>query len=351
MTRPPLRTAVIGTGWWSTHAHLPALRSDPRSEIVAVCDRDLERARIAADAFGVSRIVADAADLVSDVDAVVIATPQGSHYAAARTFLDAGVDTLVEKPLTVDPVEAWDLVRRARASGARFHVGHTFPYHPAVQASRAGVRAGEIGAPVLATGVFSTAVAGLYLGDTEFAREHTGALLAATASTYADPVSGGHLYSQLSHAVALLLYILDEPAERVAAMENRRESPTDVADGITLRMRSGLVVSVAGAGTVHHHDVRTEEYRIFGDGGRLSLDTVTGRLSLATPGEAETITEFGSADLSRRPVERLLSAALGEVEVLVDGVLGARTVDVLEAARRSARTGGATVEIVPEEER
>src|SRR5690606_35236633 len=121
----------------------------------------------------------NAAELPSlGVEAAVVATPQGAHHEVSARLLDAGIDVLVEKPLTVDPDDAWDLVRRATSSGASLHVGHTYPYHPAVIAAREAIRGGSLGDLALATALFSTAVAGLYRGDTEFARAHTGAPVA-----------------------------------------------------------------------------------------------------------------------------------------------------------------------------
>jgi len=345
--RGPVRTAVVGTGWWSTHAHLPVLSRDRRSRLVAVYDRDPERARIAAEAFRVPRVVEDVSELVGQVDAVIVATPQSAHAEPAGILLDAGIDVLVEKPLTIEPHDAWDLVRRAERAGARLHVGHTFPYHPGVLEARRAVRSGELGGLALATGLFSTAVAGLYRGETDFAREHTGALLSAIPSTYADPVSGGHLYSQLSHPIALLLFVLDERVTTVSAMAKSLGSGTDIADSLVMSTESGLVISLAGAGTVDHHDRRSEEYRLFGDGGRLLLDTAAGSFELSLRGGELRRTTAGDVDLSPMPAERLLAAATGEAEVLVDGVLGAHTVEVLAAARRSAKSGGQPIVIDP----
>lgn len=343
MSGAKIRTAVIGTGWWSTFAHLPALAADENCDLVAICDRDPERARLAADAFQVPRVVPDVEDVLGDVDAVVVATPQSQHFGVAGALLDAGVDTLVEKPLTINPGDAWSLVDKARLSGARLHVGHTFPYHPAVAEVRRLVRSGALGDAMLASGLFSTAVGPLYRGDTEFSREHTGALLPALSTTYADPVSGGHLYSQLSHAVALLLFVLDEPIASVSALVRRLAEGADVADGLVMATESGLVVTLAGAGTIDHHDRRSEEYRFFGNAGRILLDTVTGRVDVAPAGGYPHSMDFGNVDLSRRPAQQLVAAAAGEAEIIVSGSLGARTVDVLAAARRSAEDGGRPV--------
>lgn len=339
----PVRTAVVGAGWWSTYAHLPALRADPRSDLVAVCDHDPTRAETAARAFEVAHVVTDVSELIGEVDAAVVATPQGAHHAPAAILLDHGIDTLVEKPLAVTAAEAWDLVHRAERSGARLHVGNTFPYHPAVKRAQSFLSAGRIGEPLLSTGLFSTAVAALYRGDPEPARAHTGALTAPAASTYADPDYGGHLYSQLSHAVALLLFVLGEPITQVSAQETRAGRAVDVADSLTMTTRQGTVVSVAGSGSVHQHDERVEEYRFFGEDATLLVDTVTGAVELREAA-GRSFRSYGDVDLAPLPARQLVTAFLGG-EVVAPGRLGAAVAGVLEATRASARRGGAPMKI------
>ncbi|WP_022872969.1 Gfo/Idh/MocA family protein [Nesterenkonia alba] len=348
MSREPVRVGVVGAGWWTTKTHLPVLTTHPDAEVVALCDLDAERASAAAEAFGVPEVFSDVHQLTELVDAAVVATPQGAHHQPAAVLLDAGIDTLVEKPLTVDPAEAWDLVARAESSGARLHVGNTFPYQPAVQRAREILTSGRLGGRVLATGLFSTAVSHLYYGNTEPARTNTGALAAPMPATYADPDSGGHLYTQLSHAVAVLLFILDEPVVRVCALEHRGGAEVDIADGLTMTTASGMVLTLAGAGTVPANDQRVEEYRFFGESGTLLLDTVASTVELrhgSREGSGACEQErFAATDIAVSPPQQLIASAQG-AEVIAPGRLGARVVEVLAAARQSARTNGQPIEI------
>src|SRR5690606_479112 len=176
--------------------------------------------------------------------------------------------------------------------------------------------------------------------DTEFARAHTDAPVAPLPTTYADPRSGGHLYSQLSHAVAVLLSVTGQRPVAVSAMANRLETGVDRADALAVRFESGLTATIAGAGTVHDHDLRTEEYRIFGTDGHIALDTAAETLLTASSRGASPAVMLPGGDLSLLPAGRLIDTRLGLAPVQVDGALGALTVDVLAAARRSADAGG-----------
>src|SRR5690606_38438513 len=161
----------------------------------------------------------------------------------------------------------------------------------------------------------------------------------------ADPRSGGHLYSQLSHAVAVLLYVTEERPVAVSAMANRLDSGIDCADVLAVRFESGMTASIAGTGTVHDHGERTEDYRVFASSGRLLLDTAGETLSTAIAGSPTGERTLSAGDLSPLPARRLVDTRLGLQPVHVSGSLGAQTVEVLAAARRSADKGGAVVRI------
>jgi predicted dehydrogenase len=79
------------------------------------------------------------------VDAVMITTLNHVHYDAARSFLEAGIDVLCDKPLTNELSEAIDLVRLTRETGLVFGVGYAMASFPMVRQARAMVREGAIG--------------------------------------------------------------------------------------------------------------------------------------------------------------------------------------------------------------
>lgn len=79
------------------------------------------------------------------IDAVMITTPNHVHYDAARTFLEAGIDVLCDKPLTNEYSEAADLVRLTRESGCVFGVCYVMASFPMVRQAREMVKDGLIG--------------------------------------------------------------------------------------------------------------------------------------------------------------------------------------------------------------
>jgi predicted dehydrogenase len=141
------RLALIGAGAWGQNLLRLALA---RGVLAAVVDPD-ERAldRVARVDSRIPRFPSFGALALARIslDAVLIASPARTHGALAAAALDARLDLLVEKPLTVLGPEAAALARRAQQEGRVAMVGHLLRYHPAIERLLAEVRQGTIGAP------------------------------------------------------------------------------------------------------------------------------------------------------------------------------------------------------------
>lgn len=67
------------------------------------------------------------------IEAVVIATPIGTHFDVTTKALKAGKHVFVEKPITSNPAQAKKLVALAKKNQLTLFVGHIFLYHPIFQ--------------------------------------------------------------------------------------------------------------------------------------------------------------------------------------------------------------------------
>jgi len=121
----PLRLGLIGAGLITEGAHLPAALASPRVRLTAIVDPVAERAEQLAESAGIeARIASDYASVLDDVDAVVIATPNHTHLEIAIACLEAGVSTLIEKPLARSVTEGEAIVRAEQASRGVVAVGY-----------------------------------------------------------------------------------------------------------------------------------------------------------------------------------------------------------------------------------
>ncbi len=153
-----LRLGMVGggEGAFIGGVHRMAARLDDRWELVAGSfSRDAERGARSAAALHVApdRAYADWREMAraeaarpDGIDAVAIVTPNASHHAIARAFLDAGIHVICDKPLTTTLDDARDLVRAVAASGRVFALTHNYTGYPMVRHARAMVAAGEMGA-------------------------------------------------------------------------------------------------------------------------------------------------------------------------------------------------------------
>jgi predicted dehydrogenase len=140
-----LRVGVVGYGYWGPNL-VRNLAACAATQPVAICDRDPRRLAKARQTFPSIHTSAELDDAVlSDLDAVLIATPASSHYALAVRALDAGKHVLIEKPLTRTVEEGLDLVERAQRAELTLMVDHTFVYSPAVRRIKQIIDAGDLG--------------------------------------------------------------------------------------------------------------------------------------------------------------------------------------------------------------
>ncbi|NOY52859.1 MAG: Gfo/Idh/MocA family oxidoreductase [Deltaproteobacteria bacterium] len=128
---PPLRVGVIGVGYLGQH-HARIYSEMDGVELVGIADTDRERMKEITDRFSVPAHD-DYRTLVPKIDAVNIVSPTVTHHKIARECLEAGLDVFVEKPITVTPDEASDLVRLAEAKKKILQVGHIERFNGAVR--------------------------------------------------------------------------------------------------------------------------------------------------------------------------------------------------------------------------
>jgi predicted dehydrogenase len=115
-------------------AHLFALHG---STLGAVCDIDETRAHKSGGDFGVPAFTDAQALFDAGVcDAVVVATPPGTHGALVRAALDAGMDVYCEKPIAPTSDEGHALATLARDRDRVLQVGFQFRYHLGYAAMR-----------------------------------------------------------------------------------------------------------------------------------------------------------------------------------------------------------------------
>jgi predicted dehydrogenase len=135
--------AVVGCGYWGKNL----VRDFSRLGVLRViCDASQSILADLGAQFNVETVCDFAQVLaMSDVKAVVIATPAPTHANLVIQALNAGKDVFVEKPLALTLEDALRIETTARKSNQILMVGHLLEYHPALIKLRSLVAAGKIG--------------------------------------------------------------------------------------------------------------------------------------------------------------------------------------------------------------
>jgi len=140
-----LRTAVIGGGTVSEN-HLSGLAQNPKTDLVAICDLNEETARAKASSYGIKAYF-DVGELLESerLDWVHVCTPPQTHLGVATEVLEAGVPTLVEKPVTETIEQFEELAAVADRENVPFSVVHNHKFGLVMRSVLDAIESGELG--------------------------------------------------------------------------------------------------------------------------------------------------------------------------------------------------------------
>lgn len=134
-----INVAVIGVGAFGrNHARVyQQLQQTGSVRLVGVVDPDTARADAIAREFGCKAFGSIDQMLTThgEVQAASVAVPTVLHLEVARSLMHAGIDVLIEKPLTATLSEADELIRLASEHKRVAQVGHLERFNPAVRAT------------------------------------------------------------------------------------------------------------------------------------------------------------------------------------------------------------------------
>jgi predicted dehydrogenase len=295
----PLRTAVVGSGYLGRfHAQKYAALADAR--LVGVVDSSAAAREAVARETG-TQAFADHRELLGLVDAVSIVTPTPTHFAIARDFLAAGVDVLVEKPITVTQAEGAELVALAARTGRILQVGHLERFNAAVLAAEP------------------------YLASPRF-------IECQRLAPFKERGTDVNVVLDLMiHDIDIVQSIVDSPVESVDAIGTPVFSgAVDIANA-RLRFANGCVANV----TASRVSMKTErKLRVFRDDAYLSIDlqqkilTVIRRRDGATAPGALPVSideqSFPQTDALLAEIEAFLACVRTRNPPLVGGAAGLR---------------------------
>jgi len=147
MAKKTVSVGLVNTSWWSELMYLPALNNHPQAVVTAVCGRHPERTRAFAEKWNIPHYFTDFAEMAASglVEAVVIATPNKSHYPLTMQALEAGLHVFCEKPLALNVAQAAEMTQKAQETGLKCAAGFTYRFMPTARYLKRLLDEGYIG--------------------------------------------------------------------------------------------------------------------------------------------------------------------------------------------------------------
>lgn len=261
-----VRIGVIGIGHFG-RCHARQYAANPAADLVGVVDIDDEAVRETAANLGCSAFSSHRS-IIGRIDAASVAVPTPHHFAVAKELLEAGIDVLVEKPMTHDVASAIELAEIAERTRRILQVGHIERYSASFRSLR-----GLVGRPLF---IESNRIAPF--------RER---------GTDVDVV-----FDLMIHDIDIILGLVQSPVTAVHAVGTPVFSGKVDLASARLEFDSGCVATVT-ASRVSHKTHRS--LRIFQEGGYLVCDF--GERRVFTYEAHGAAAPFGPGAIASRQIE------------------------------------------------
>lgn len=339
-----LKIGVLGAGFWAVENHIPVLQSFKGVEVVGICRLGKDEIRHICDRFKIPIGTEDYREIlaVPGLDAVVVSSPHQHHFEQSMAALEKNVSVVCEKPMALHAKDARSLESLAAQSRAHFLIPLGWNYTDFAHEARTLLQDGAIGEVIHVQCHMASALQDLFSGQGAwFAVDH---VIKPDMSTWSNPATGGGFgYGQLTHALGLLFYITEFSPLQVFAMTGLSPTGADLSATISCRFDNDATGMIGGAATMPPDSTYQVDIRIFGKRGMMMLDLERPRLEIrrhdghhikismtAKPGEYSCV----------EPLRTFVRLLRGEdVENCSPASIGRRTVEMLDAAFRSARSG------------
>ncbi len=336
-----ISVGVIGYGYWGPNL-ARCVAEGENCALGAVTDVSAASLAKAAKRHPAAKLYDRWRDCVSDpaLDAVVIATPVGTHFEIALAALQMGKHVLIEKPITAKSAEATILIEEAAKRKLTLMVDHTFVYTPAVQKIRELMDDGKLGEVYYYD---STRInLGLFQRDVNV------------------------IWDLAVHDLAILDFIFDEKPVAISASSAGHipGSPENMAH-VSLFFTGGLVAHlnvnwlapvkirqtlIAGSRRMIVYDdlEPSEKVKVYDRGVNLSGSQEDVRkLRISYRVGDMWAPEWSVKEALLTVTEHFVSSILTGDKPITSGMNGLRVVEVLESAILSLKQRGAPIEINP----
>ncbi|PYX79178.1 MAG: gfo/Idh/MocA family oxidoreductase [Acidobacteria bacterium] len=330
-----IRIGIIGTGIMAD-LYAKIYSAHPLSQVVAVCSRTQAKVDAFLSRHQGTNGYTDYRTMLegSDLDAVVIATPDHHHFAPAQAVLESGRHAFVEKPFTTSVAEADELIRIAGKVKKKVQVAFNHRWLSAYHQAKTSIAAGEIGTPLAG-----------------YARKNDTIYVPTEYISWAAATTPAWFLS--SHDIDLMRwFVASDPVEVRAwgRKEVLRARGIDTYDIIQAQVRfaSGAIVTFESAWIYPNTfpSIVDSFIEVLGSAGHIHLDRKCESVELSTEKKFSYPKGFLNLEIFGRMrgafpscLEDFLYAILDDTEPKVTAWDGRQVTATLEAIHRSLESG------------
>ena len=335
-----VKIAIVGYGLIGQR-HSAAIKITPRAKLVAVVEPEGSDARLAVDPS--VEIYADIEIMLADAkpDGVIVASPTTLHIAHAQKCIDAGIPTLIEKPISDDLDAARRLTISASKNSAPLLVGHHRRFNPIIDRAKGLIDSGVIG-QIRAI----NAVCWFYKPDHYF-----------EIAPWRKAPGAGPVSVNLIHDIDLIRYFCGEVVSvQAGAAESRRGYENEDLAVAILCFESGAIGTVTVSDSIvapwsweftseenpAYPSTQQSAYLVGGSEGSISVPDLRvwrheGEKDWWNPMTSEQAGSKNSDPLVNQIIH-FRNVILGLDEPLVSGEEGTKSLEVIDAIQRASIT-------------
>lgn len=146
---PRLKVGIVGAGGIATGRHIPTFQLFHEVEVSHIFDIDRERAKIVATQFDIANVSDSYEDMLDNVDAVIITTPNKFHAPYTIQALNKGIHVMCEKPMAITSEECDRMIEAEKSSDGVLHVAYHYRFMKQAIAAKQIIDQGLIGEPLV----------------------------------------------------------------------------------------------------------------------------------------------------------------------------------------------------------
>jgi predicted dehydrogenase len=142
----PINMAVVGCGYWGPNL-IRNFYGLPECNVKTVCDLDKDRLAHMKGLYPDVETTTEFDQVAGDpaIDAIAVAVPVRHHFEMSRAILEAGKHVFIEKPMATSTKECKELLDLSIKGNLTLMLGHTFIYSPPVRKIKEIIDCGDIG--------------------------------------------------------------------------------------------------------------------------------------------------------------------------------------------------------------